>query len=81
MWSSRTACLPRSANACLIHIPQSLNAFQKYQFPFHAIVPVISAPENERKPGRETECSIPKELNQLALIEIHSVCSRCLSLK
>ena len=44
MWSSRTACL--------IPIAQSLNAFQKEQFPFHATVPVISAPENECRPGR-----------------------------
>ena len=44
MWSSRTACL--------IPISQSLNAFQKDQFPFHATVPVISAPENECRPGR-----------------------------
>ena len=43
----KIASLPRSANACLIQISQSLNVFQNDTFPFPALVPVTSASKNE----------------------------------
>ena len=45
--------MPRQANTCLIPISQSLNAFRKDKFSFHATDPVITAPENECRPGRD----------------------------
>jgi len=53
--------LPRSANACLITLVESLKAFQEDNLPLPANVPVTSAPENAWNPGRACPVALPKE--------------------